>query len=67
MRHSTTPDSAARRLRELHQIGRPRLLVNVWDVAGARAVLAAGSPAIATSSSATAWRRATWAGASTTG
>ena len=37
-------DSAARRLRELHQIGRPLLLVNVWDVAGARAVLAAGSP-----------------------
>jgi 2-methylisocitrate lyase-like PEP mutase family enzyme len=43
-------DSAAQRLRELHQIGRPLLLVNVWDAAGARAVLAAGSPAIATSS-----------------
>jgi 2-methylisocitrate lyase-like PEP mutase family enzyme len=43
-------DSAARRLRELHQIGRPLLLVNVWDVGGARAVLAAGSRAIATSS-----------------
>jgi 2-methylisocitrate lyase-like PEP mutase family enzyme len=43
-------DSAARRLRELHQIGRPLLLVNVWDAAGARAVLAAGSPAIGTSS-----------------
>src|ERR1700677_830964 len=46
----TTLDSAARRLRELHEIGRPLLLVNVWDAAGARAVLAAGSPAIATSS-----------------
>jgi 2-methylisocitrate lyase-like PEP mutase family enzyme len=43
-------DSAARRLRELHQIGRPLLLVNVWDPAGARAVVAAGSPAVATSS-----------------
>src|ERR1700759_5279091 len=43
-------DSAARRLRELHQIGRPLLLVNVWDAAGARAVRAAGSPAIGTSS-----------------
>jgi 2-methylisocitrate lyase-like PEP mutase family enzyme len=43
-------DAAARRLRELHQIGRPLLLVNVWDPAGARAVLAAGSPAVATSS-----------------
>lgn len=45
-----TLDRAARRLRELHQIGRPLLLVNVWDVAGARAVLSAGSPAIGTSS-----------------
>ncbi len=50
MRQRTALDSAARRLRELHQIGRPLLLVNVWDAAGARAVLAAGSPAIATSS-----------------
>src|SRR6201995_1440460 len=51
MRSQTTAlDSAARRLRELHQIGRPLLLVNVWDAAGARAVLAAGSPAIGTSS-----------------
>jgi 2-methylisocitrate lyase-like PEP mutase family enzyme len=48
MRH--TLESDARRLRELHQIGQPLLLVNVWDVAGARAVLAAGSPAIGTSS-----------------
>jgi 2-methylisocitrate lyase-like PEP mutase family enzyme len=43
-------DGAARRLRDLHQIGRPLLLVNVWDPAGARAVVEAGSPAVATSS-----------------
>src|ERR1700677_3866618 len=46
----TTLDAAAGRLRELHQIRRPLLLVNVWDAAGARAVLKAGSPAIGTSS-----------------
>jgi 2-methylisocitrate lyase-like PEP mutase family enzyme len=50
MRQSTALDSAAQRLRELHQIGRPLLLVNVWDAAGAQAVEAAGSPVIATSS-----------------
>src|ERR1700674_4121495 len=50
-------DAAARRLRELHQIGRPLLLVNVWDAAGARAVIAAGSPAVATSSAAMASAR----------
>ena len=51
-------DAAARRLRELHQIGRPLLLVNIWDAAGARAVVAAGSPAVATSSVAMAAARA---------
>jgi 2-methylisocitrate lyase-like PEP mutase family enzyme len=51
-------DAAARRLRELHQIGRPLLLVNVWDASGARAVVAAGSPAVATSSVAMASARA---------
>jgi 2-methylisocitrate lyase-like PEP mutase family enzyme len=51
-------DAAARRLRELHQIGRPLLLVNVWDPASARAVVAAGSPAVATSSVAMAAARA---------
>ena len=50
-------DEAARRLLELHEIGRPLLLVNVWDAAGARAVVAAGSPAIATSSVAIAGAR----------
>ncbi len=43
-------DAAAQRLRDLHQIGRPLVLVNVWDAAGARAVVAAGSPVVATSS-----------------
>src|SRR6195256_1753347 len=50
MRQSTALDSAAQRLRDLHQIARPLLLVNVWDAAGAQAVEAAGSPVIATSS-----------------
>jgi 2-methylisocitrate lyase-like PEP mutase family enzyme len=50
MRQSQALDAAADRLRELHQIGRPLLLVNVWDATTARAVLAAGSPAVATSS-----------------
>jgi 2-methylisocitrate lyase-like PEP mutase family enzyme len=50
MTKNTALDSAARRLRELHQIGRPLLLVNAWDATTARSVLAAGSPAIATSS-----------------
>jgi 2-methylisocitrate lyase-like PEP mutase family enzyme len=45
-----TLESGARRLRELHQIGQPLLLVNVWDVAGAHAVVSAGSQAIGTSS-----------------
>jgi 2-methylisocitrate lyase-like PEP mutase family enzyme len=46
----TPLDAAARRLHELHQIRRPLLLVNVWDAAGARAVVAAGCLAVATSS-----------------
>jgi 2-methylisocitrate lyase-like PEP mutase family enzyme len=57
MRQNTALDSAAQRLRELHQIGQPLLLVNVWDAAGARAVAAAGSPAVATSSVAMAHAR----------
>jgi 2-methylisocitrate lyase-like PEP mutase family enzyme len=40
----------AQQLGALHQIGRPLLLVNVWDPAGARAIVAAGSPVVATSS-----------------
>jgi len=53
----TRLDAAAVRLRDLHEIGRPLLLVNVWDPAGARAVVAAGSPVVATSSVAMAGAR----------
>jgi 2-methylisocitrate lyase-like PEP mutase family enzyme len=38
------------RLRALHVRGRPLLLPNAWDVASARAVEAAGFPAVATTS-----------------
>jgi 2-methylisocitrate lyase-like PEP mutase family enzyme len=38
------------RLRSLHRPGAPLLLPNVWDVATARAVVAAGYPVVATSS-----------------
>ncbi len=37
-------------LRSLHRPGEPLLLPNVWDVATARAVVAAGYPVVATSS-----------------
>jgi 2-methylisocitrate lyase-like PEP mutase family enzyme len=37
-------------LRSLHQPGAPLLLPNVWDVATARAVVAAGFPVVATTS-----------------
>src|SRR5262245_66310393 len=37
-------------LRSLHRPGDPLLLPNVWDVATARAVVAAGYPVVATSS-----------------
>ena len=37
-------------LRSLHRPGEPLLLPNVWDVATARAVVAAGFPVVATSS-----------------
>jgi 2-methylisocitrate lyase-like PEP mutase family enzyme len=50
--------AAAHRLRDLHRIGHPLLLVNVWDAATARAVAAAGSVAVATSSVAMAAARA---------
>jgi 2-methylisocitrate lyase-like PEP mutase family enzyme len=46
--------AAAQRLRELHQPGNPLILVNVWDVATARQVEAAGGLAVATSSAAVA-------------
>jgi 2-methylisocitrate lyase-like PEP mutase family enzyme len=37
-------------LRSLHIPGTPLILANVWDVASARAVVAAGFPAVATTS-----------------
>jgi 2-methylisocitrate lyase-like PEP mutase family enzyme len=42
------------RLRSLHLPGRPLVLPNAWDVASARAVVAAGFPVVATSSGAVA-------------
>lgn len=45
----------ADRLRELHQPGSPLVLINVWDVASAKAVASTGVAAIATSSAAMAW------------
>ena len=52
----TATELAARadRLRALHRPGRPLLLPNGWDAASARALAAAGCPAIATSSGAVA-------------
>jgi 2-methylisocitrate lyase-like PEP mutase family enzyme len=44
----------AARLRALHRAGSPLILPNVWDAASARAVEAAGFPAVATSSGAVA-------------
>ncbi|WP_448317903.1 isocitrate lyase/PEP mutase family protein [Streptomyces sp. CO7] len=41
--------------RALHTPARPLALANVWDVAGARVVEAAGAPAIATTSAGVAW------------
>src|SRR5215216_2399732 len=41
-------------LRSLHRPGAPVLLPNAWDVATARAVVAAGFPVVATSSGAVA-------------
>src|ERR1041385_3892322 len=41
-------------LRSLHRPGEPLLLPNAWDVATARAVVAAGFPVVATSSGAVA-------------
>src|SRR5438132_2879744 len=44
--------SLAQRLLALHDVRRPLVLVNAWDVASALVVQRAGLPAIATSSSA---------------
>src|SRR5918998_6289839 len=47
---ATDLESHCDRLRSLHRPGDPLLLPNVWDVATARAVVAAGFPVVATSS-----------------
>src|SRR5262249_20751562 len=43
-------DSQCELLRSLHRPGEPLLLPNAWDVATARAVVAAGFPVVATTS-----------------
>ncbi|MFC4533868.1 isocitrate lyase/PEP mutase family protein [Sphaerisporangium dianthi] len=48
------PQDKAALLRALHVPGRPLVLPNIWDAASARAVVAAGFPAVATSSGAVA-------------
>ncbi|MET8576997.1 isocitrate lyase/phosphoenolpyruvate mutase family protein [Streptomyces sp. NPDC005012] len=53
-RHDGAPSPAAL-FRSLHTSARPLALANVWDVAGARVVEAAGAPAIATTSAGVAW------------
>src|ERR687890_893641 len=52
MTSSPATDLASRcdLLRSLHRPGEPLLLPNVWDVATARAVVAAGFPVVATTS-----------------
>ncbi|TQM11485.1 isocitrate lyase/phosphoenolpyruvate mutase family protein [Pseudonocardia kunmingensis] len=49
---TATGTELADRLRALHVPGTPLVLPNVWDAAGARAVVAAGFPAVATASAA---------------
>ena len=48
---TTELQSRCDQLRSLHRPGAPLLLPNVWDVATARAVVAAGFPVVATTSS----------------
>src|ERR687888_631885 len=47
---TTTLDNRCDLLRSLHRPGYPLLLPNAWDVATARAVVAAGYPVVATTS-----------------
>jgi 2-methylisocitrate lyase-like PEP mutase family enzyme len=51
-RARTSLATAARQLRSMHQPGNPLVLVNAWDAATARRVVAAGGRAVATSSAA---------------
>src|SRR6478752_2489025 len=48
--HATELESRCDLLRSLHRPGDPLLLPNAWDVATARAVVAAGFPVVATTS-----------------
>src|ERR1700760_2549272 len=48
--HTTELQSQCDLLRSLHRPGAPLLLPNAWDVATARAVVAAGFPVVATTS-----------------
>jgi 2-methylisocitrate lyase-like PEP mutase family enzyme len=52
--HGRTLEQRCDLLRSLHVPGRPLVLPNAWDVASARAVVAAGFPVVATSSGAVA-------------
>jgi 2-methylisocitrate lyase-like PEP mutase family enzyme len=45
----------AQALRELHRPGDPLVLANAWDVSTAKQVVAAGFPAVATTSSGVSW------------
>jgi 2-methylisocitrate lyase-like PEP mutase family enzyme len=51
----TEQQTRAELFRSLHTAGEPFVLVNVWDVASARIVEAAGARAIATTSAGVAW------------
>ncbi|MEV4542772.1 isocitrate lyase/PEP mutase family protein [Micromonospora echinaurantiaca] len=51
---TATPTGRAAALRALHRPGDPLILPNAWDAGSARAVVAAGFPAVATSSAAVA-------------
>ena len=51
----TTQLQRATRFQALHDPASPLALANVWDVASARVVAAAGAPAIATTSAGVAW------------
>jgi 2-methylisocitrate lyase-like PEP mutase family enzyme len=54
MTEPTDLESRCERLRSLHVPGTPLVLPNAWDVASARAVVAAGFPVVATTSAAVA-------------
>ncbi|GJF32360.1 hypothetical protein KNE206_50600 [Kitasatospora sp. NE20-6] len=51
----TTQQDLARRFHDLHRPGTPLVLANVWDAFGARLVVEAGAPAVATASASASW------------